>query len=825
MKSPVPFGPYLLLDRINVGGMAEVYRAKRQGAEGFERLVAIKRILPSIAEDDEFITMFVDEAKLVVQLVHANIAQVYELLKIEGTYSIVMEYVSGKDLRSIYNKLQKRKEIAPVAVTCGIIAQAAEGLDYAHKKRDPMGRELNLVHRDVSPQNILVSYDGEVKVIDFGVARASTRATRTQAGMLKGKFAYMSPEQVRGLPIDHRSDQFALGVVLFEVLTGQRLFAADSEFSTLEKVRRVDVPLPSSLNPAVAGTLERIVLKALARDPEDRFPSTHDFAEALNRFLVESGARITRKDLAAFMGGLFPQEREQERQFMARALSGAPVEADAEDIAQAAELLAEASGERARPLKRPLKTDDDSAGQDDPTQVNVERGLTDEAETMRTPTPATPPAVPLAPAEEPRAPGEPESSSPKWEAAGERAAKRWGKPADPWADPPALPDTLPSALPGKGGPSHPPPLPKHVSGTAPEPAAAPVVAPGTAQSPAGLLEEIGKESAGGRRPWRAIMLGLLALLLLGLGALAAAWIALRPTTGTLAVRTTPPGAEVLLDGRPVPGTTPLEIPGVQAGVRRVEARLPGVPAVAVDAEVAAGARSEIALAFAAAAVTVLTHPPDALVRLDGHVVKDGGPAPWSGYAAAGAHRIRAERAGFTPEEGAVMLAAGDAATVTLRLRAAPASLVVRSTPPGARVELNGEPRGQTPATFLDLDPAQPHRLLLTLECHAPYEKTIALGAGQEQVLEVALSPAPDCLRRAALRPALAASGKPGFLRLLAKPPAEVLVDGVAIGKTPLVDHALAPGTHRVELVAGKARKTLTISVESGKTVSRIETVP
>ena len=194
MKKPIPFGKYLLLERVNVGGMAEVFKAKAFGVEGFERLVAVKRILPSIAEDQEFITMFIDEAKIAVQLTHANVAQIFDLGKVSDSFFIAMEFVRGKDLRAIFDRVRKRGETVPVPMACYCIMKVCEGLDYAHNKKDAASRPLNLVHRDVSPQNVLISYDGEIKLIDFGIAKAANKAGKTQAGILKGKFGYMSPE-------------------------------------------------------------------------------------------------------------------------------------------------------------------------------------------------------------------------------------------------------------------------------------------------------------------------------------------------------------------------------------------------------------------------------------------------------------------------------------------------------------------------------------------------------------------------------------------------------------------------------------------------------
>ena len=270
MAAPITFGKYLLLDRINVGGMAEVFKAKTFGIEGFERIIAIKRILPNMADDEEFINMFVDEARIAVQLSHANIVQIYELGKIENQYYIAMEYVSGKDLRQILDRYRKKEKTLPVPAAAYITSKLCEGLDYAHRKSDPTGRPLNVIHRDVSPQNILVSFEGAVKITDFGIAKAEDRASKTQAGVLKGKFGYMSPEQVRGLEIDHRSDIFAVGILLYEMVTGKRLFIGESDFSTLERVRKAEVIPPSEHNPDLPPEFEQLVMRTLARERDER---------------------------------------------------------------------------------------------------------------------------------------------------------------------------------------------------------------------------------------------------------------------------------------------------------------------------------------------------------------------------------------------------------------------------------------------------------------------------------------------------------------------------------------------------------------------------
>ncbi|HKE15869.1 MAG TPA: protein kinase [Kofleriaceae bacterium] len=319
MKKPIPFGKYYLLERINVGGMAEVFRAKAYGVEGFERLVAVKRILPNIAEDKDFIRMFIDEAKIAVQLNHANIAQIFDLGVVDTHYYIALEHIHGRDLRAIFDRCRQRGggqeapgEPMPIAQACFVTMKVCEGLDYAHNKRDQTGRELNLVHRDVSPQNVLVSFEGEVKLIDFGIAKAAGKGSKTQAGILKGKFGYMSPEQVRGLPIDRRSDVFSAGIVLYELLTGERLFVGESDFSTLEKVRNVEILPPSTYNRRIPDELERIVLKALAKDPEERYQNGIDLHDELQAFVYTAGEFYSRKDLAGWMKATFAAEIEDE---------------------------------------------------------------------------------------------------------------------------------------------------------------------------------------------------------------------------------------------------------------------------------------------------------------------------------------------------------------------------------------------------------------------------------------------------------------------------------------------------------------------------------
>ena len=331
-----PFGRYLLLRRLNIGGMAEVHLAKAIGLHGVERLVAIKRILPGVADDPEFVRMFVDEAKLSVQLSHANIAQTLELGRIGKTLFIAMEYVSGIDVRQIWEHAQFGGEL-PLGAVLYVVSKLCEGLDYAHRKADAQGRALGIVHRDISPQNVMVAYDGQVKIIDFGIAKAKVRASRTRVGILKGKFAYMSPEQVGGLELDGRSDVFAVGIILYELLTRTRLFKSESDFATLEKVRYVELFPPRLVNPHVPRELEKIVLKTLHRDREARIQSAEALQQLLMRFAITSGESFTSRDMQAYLAQTFPTDLAKERARLAQLAAIGASESSASDSGETIE--------------------------------------------------------------------------------------------------------------------------------------------------------------------------------------------------------------------------------------------------------------------------------------------------------------------------------------------------------------------------------------------------------------------------------------------------------------------------------------------------------
>jgi eukaryotic-like serine/threonine-protein kinase len=300
---PTPFGRYLLLGLIARGGMAEVYRARPRA--NADQILAIKCMRPQLAREARFVDMFIREGKLSMLLKHPTIVATYDVGRIAdagGRYFIAMEYIGGKDLTQVLRKCQEQNQRIPVPHAIFIAAKIAEGLHYAHSLLGDDGRPLNIVNRDVSPSNVRLSYDGEVKLLDFGIAQALMKFT-SEIGVLKGKFSYMSPEQIRGMPVDARTDIFSAGIILHEMLTTEKLFRGDTEFALMEKVRKAEVPPPSKFNRRVPPELDAIVHKALARDVAERYQSADALAADLTRLLINY--KFNPQELQEFIRGLF----------------------------------------------------------------------------------------------------------------------------------------------------------------------------------------------------------------------------------------------------------------------------------------------------------------------------------------------------------------------------------------------------------------------------------------------------------------------------------------------------------------------------------------
>jgi serine/threonine protein kinase len=301
-------GKYRLLGRIGYGGMAEVWVAHQQGPMGFEKLVAIKRLLPHMEHERQFVHMFLDEARIAARINHANVVQIFDLGMVEQTFFIAMEYLDGESLARVMGEGIKRKWPLPVPLAAAVVSQMCKGLHHAHALSDVEGRPLGIVHRDVSPQNVMILYDGSVKLLDFGVAKARERFSETTTTGMKGKYAYMSPEQCQGLPLDHRSDIFACGIVLWETITQRRLFKHPSKLMILKMITEGRVPPPSRYNPEIPPELDAVALKALCKLPSERFISGMEMSGALDDYLASSGQGSSAAQLSEYMEQVFGED-------------------------------------------------------------------------------------------------------------------------------------------------------------------------------------------------------------------------------------------------------------------------------------------------------------------------------------------------------------------------------------------------------------------------------------------------------------------------------------------------------------------------------------
>lgn len=304
--------------RLAAGGAASVYLARLTGPHNYERLLALKIIHEHLAEEQEFVDMFLDEANLASRLAHPNVVHVFELAREDDVLFMAMEYLHGQPLSQVYRRFTENAEPLPLDLVAWIGARAADGLHHAHELCDENGHRLCLVHRDVSPQNVIVTYDGQIKVVDFGIARADGRLAQTALGQIKGKFSYMAPEQALGKAYDHRADLFALGATLYELAMGRRLFRGEDDMETLRKVISAEVPAPRSLDPAFPLALETILLRVLALDPERRHASANELARDLDAFAAAGGVKDHAERLGELITEAFHEERAKQEAALAR---------------------------------------------------------------------------------------------------------------------------------------------------------------------------------------------------------------------------------------------------------------------------------------------------------------------------------------------------------------------------------------------------------------------------------------------------------------------------------------------------------------------------
>ncbi len=838
MREPVKYGDYYLFERVAVGGMAEVFKGVSYGVEGFERLFAVKRVLPNISEDQEFIEMFIDEAKIAVQLTHANIGQIFELGKNEGAYFIAMEFVQGKDLRAIWDRARNRGQRLDIAMCCHIIKEVCEALEYAHSKKNERHESLNLVHRDVSPQNIIVSYDGEVKLIDFGIAKAAGKASKTQAGILKGKFGYMSPEQVRGKPIDRRSDLFSLAVVLYELLTLERCFQGESDFSTLEKVRNVDIRRPAAINRDIPPELERIVLRGLSRNPDDRYQSASELQDALQKFLYQSGSFYARKDLSGYMRRQFDRELRDEQHRMGEFRDYAGKHIPEARRANSGPASVDQPAEPSKPDLPALSWEEDELETAvwDRSPSQVMRGVEPER-------PMTPPrAAPAAP-------------EPAFVQAGLGAA------------------ATPSPRLAKAGAARTPP-PRAPQGPG----------PGAGPLPADL--DLPRDQFRRRDTTRQ---RLAALLLVALLAVAAGVLAIRnfsaeAPTGTLVIDTKPVNVQLYLDGQRMhDGATPVKLAGLAPGEHRVKVVGAGYEAVEQLLTIAGGEERALSIELPPekkiTALTVETTPGGAKVYVDGKLI-DRTPLRTEDVTA-GKRQVRVEMPGYLPWSATVDVQPAvenklppvklAPETVTVAFLPEPDDARITLTlPDGKKVTLDGAARYEVPnkggvTIRVERSGYEPTDRALPQYFERRATEVVSLSARAEVpdpaprapvAVRPARRPDPAPVRRPPPRedpdppdedgpcrgedcppqdgapiaadpeappPPPPAPKQNGFLKLMAKPPGRAFINGKDVGWTPLLKHPLPPGTHTVTLVREEPptyRGTISVVIEEGETTFR-----
>lgn len=304
---------YKVLEKIASGGMAEVFRAESAGLEGFKKTVAIKRVLPHLSEKKQFIGMFLDEARVSAQLSHSNCVQVFDIGVGDNTYFIVMEYVDGADLKGLIEHRRKVAQPFPIEEAVLICVRICEGLAYAHELTDSNGESLHIVHRDMSPPNVLITRFGEVKIVDFGLAKANSQLEKSEPGIIKGKFSYLSPEAAQGLPVDAKTDIFAVGIILWELLAGRRLFMGETDLETVRMVQTARVPSIRQFNPKVSAELERVINKGLAGDPAQRYQTARDFGRDLNNILFHQGRAVSSFEIAQLVEPIRLEREDKKR--------------------------------------------------------------------------------------------------------------------------------------------------------------------------------------------------------------------------------------------------------------------------------------------------------------------------------------------------------------------------------------------------------------------------------------------------------------------------------------------------------------------------------
>ncbi len=857
---PKQFGKYLLTQRIAVGGMAEIYKAKTYGVDGFEKELAIKRILPHCSADKDFINMLVDEAKLSVLLSHANIVQVYDLSKVGDDYYIAMEYIHGVNLRDITYRCREAGMPVPVDIAVYIASEICKGLDYAHRKTDQENRPLNIVHRDISPQNILISYEGEVKIVDFGIAKAAMNISHTLAGILKGKIAYMSPEQAMGKTVDSRTDIFSTGILLYEMLTGTKLFTGESQFEVLKKIRTTRVGV-ESLPGSVPDELKPILVKALAYEVEDRYQNAGDLQIELTKYLYSRHVDFSPRKLAAFIREIFAKEIREEQVLKAREVS-------AEGLTSTMNIQEGA--------KQVSIVHREGVSLEAETDTTKKRPKEKAFETMITPGEAPPPAGP--PEEAPPSPAPPPAVEAEVTAKRKRhtlrnavaaliligavifglyrfvpALRFWEAPEEPTAEEAAATGSISIAS---------------------EPAGAKVIIDGkdTGKVTPAVIDELEADKTYSIRLEKEEMSPAEGSATVKAGQKVAVNLRLEPPTGTLNVISDPDGAAIALDGRLTGKSTPATLENLKLNTDlRITLSKPDYEDFEQTMTITSSKPQKLSTKLEkiqpqTGRIIVDSTPSGAKVFIDGEDTGRTTPAQIANLAPK-QYKVALRMEGYDEWSKDFDVTADKSVSVSANLageappaelppaekvterppttevpekppeekpaEAKVAALTVTSTPSGASISLDGKSTGKrTPATLEELKPGATYRVTLTKDGYESTSRKSTLTKDKNALamrLTKKEAPTPEARPPVETKPpaetrppaeTTVRAGAPGKIKVSSDPSgADVFINQDFKGKTPLTV-SVSPGTVKV-LVSkeGGARASRTVTVEPGKTVN------
>ncbi|NOZ87168.1 MAG: PEGA domain-containing protein [Deltaproteobacteria bacterium] len=823
------FGKYILLHKLATGGMAEIFLSRQIGVAQFEKLVVIKRILPHLSDNQEFVNMFLDEARIAAQLNHPYIVQIFDLGKIEGSYFIAMEYIHGEDLSQVVKQGQKIGRPLPTDHTVKIVSMVCEALYYAHTKTDMVGKPLNIVHRDISPQNIIVTYEGSTKLVDFGIAKAASQAGQTRAGVLKGKFAYMSPEQIMGEELDGRSDIFAVGIMLYELCVGRRLFKRDSEPETMRAITEGQVPPPRKINPDVPPELEGIIMKALATNRDERYPDARRMQMDLEGLFRKGLFTSSTIHISNHMKKIFKDKLKKQQKILEKA----QVDSIDQLLDHSDEKFEDSPASEFDEFFDP--NPDHKQGPAIPKRRNTV-GLDLEPIAGTIP----PRSRDNIPVRRPSGtfPSPPPLRKIRSTGTGRRQEGVRYRPGIQQSSELELDlDTAESRRFQDLEEQHQTRKPSTITTTT---ASRLTPSQSISKTSSGIKVARLQRSGGNRLIWAAVTLALLVCTsALGVVFWDNIKAALKSnqgkiiTEGTVRISTNPSGASITLDDNTqLPQKTPALINLKLNETHYVKLAKEGYEdKVILDIKLTQkhpskeiridlvpqkkGYSSKIRL-------RISSQPPGAQVFLDGNKACNETPCALQGLKLNRQYKIIVTKRGyakgikyFTPtvhNNKKILRFRLKPIQASLKNNGKPGILSIRSQPPGAEIIINGQPTGiLTPADNIEIQPGKKVKIGLTLAGYKRYANLVILKGGKTRTIEASLKP---------LNPGK--GKKPGYLTLNSSPPCDVYLDGRRIGRSPIEKKLLSSGKHTLRLrnLVEFLDRSFYLTIEPGKETVR-----